>query len=86
MNGLPILSIITWAPFVAALVIMAFARAHGRCWCRWAAADRRDRLAASRRSGSTAAYDQRDGRLPVRREAARWCRRSASRTSSGSTA
>lgn len=26
MNGLPILSIVTWAPFVAALVIMAFGR------------------------------------------------------------
>ena len=26
MSGVPVLSVITWAPFVAALIIMAFAR------------------------------------------------------------
>ena len=36
MTGLPILSIITWAPFVAALVIMAFAR-HRPLLVRWTA-------------------------------------------------
>ena len=26
MTGLPILSVMTWAPFIAALIVMAFAR------------------------------------------------------------
>jgi NADH-quinone oxidoreductase subunit M len=36
VNGLPILSIITWAPFVSALIIMAFAR-HRPLLVRWTA-------------------------------------------------
>lgn len=37
MNGLPVLSIITWAPFVSALVIMFFAR-HRPLLVRWTSA------------------------------------------------
>ncbi|HXT71864.1 MAG TPA: NADH-quinone oxidoreductase subunit M [Vicinamibacterales bacterium] len=37
MNGLPVLSIITWAPFAAALVIMAFGRTRPQL-VRWSAA------------------------------------------------
>lgn len=37
MSGLPVLSIITWAPFVAALVIMAFGRSRPQL-VRWTAA------------------------------------------------
>lgn len=37
MSGLPVLSIITWAPFVAALVIMAFGRSRPQL-VRWSAA------------------------------------------------
>src|SRR5688572_10343454 len=35
MNGLPVLSIMTWAPFVAAIVVMFFAR-HRPLLVRWA--------------------------------------------------
>ena len=37
MTGMPVLSIVTWAPFVAALVIMAWARHRPRL-VRWTAA------------------------------------------------
>ena len=56
MNGLPILSIMTWAPFVSALIIMAFGAARGRCSCGVTAAIgagislRRVALAAVRRT------------------------------------
>ena len=33
MSSFPVLSIITWAPFVGAILIMFLARRHGRCWC-----------------------------------------------------
>ncbi len=72
VNGLPILSVMTWAPFVAALAVMFFARRSpllvrllslagrhpSRCW---------------RRSGSTS---RTTGRRPASssRRASRWCR------------
>ena len=34
MKGIPVLSVMTWAPFVSALVIMAFAR-HRPLLVRW---------------------------------------------------
>ena len=34
MNGFPILSVMTWAPFVAALIVMFFARRRPRL-VRW---------------------------------------------------
>ena len=34
MSGIPILSVMTWAPFIAALIVMAFAR-HRPLLVRW---------------------------------------------------
>ena len=76
MNGLPILSVITWAPFVRALVIMLFAR-HRPQLVRWTAAAGAA-VSFVRRCGST-------GRTTARRpdfssaSSSRSSRRSASR-------
>ena len=51
VTGLPILSVMTWAPFVAALVVMSFAR-HRPLLVRWTSLPAR-RCRWSRRCGST---------------------------------
>ena len=57
VSGLPVLSIITWSPFVAALVIMAFAR-HRPLLVRLDGGRRRRRPARARRSGCASPYDR----------------------------
>ena len=85
MTGLPVLSVMTWAPFVAALVVMFFAR-RSPLLVRWTSLHRRHRVAGRVALGLLVAYDRAAAGFQFQEQFAAGALARASRIYSPSTA